>query len=308
MGESHGDLVVKCVRRGKRSEIMRSLFSLVLAATACALPLKTAGAQVISVSNPGFENPPISLCSFGTAATGWTSAGDAALWRCGMFGQCLNSYRVGPPEGQQVAYINSGTLSQTLATNLAANTQYTLRVKVGRRFDCCQSSGIDYTVQLRAGAALLAQDVGSIIITSGTFRMATVRFSTGTSHPNLGQALQIRLAQGTNGQANFDDVQLTAAAADCNSNGVFDAIDIANGAADANGNGVPDSCETRTCVADVNPPIIGDGLVNVGDLLAVITAWGPCNGCSADLAPAHGNASVNVSDLLGVITAWGPCP
>lgn len=287
---------------------MRRLSHLVVAAIACALSLKTTWAQVISVSNPGFENPSISLCSFGSAATGWNATSDAALWRCGMFGQCLNSYRFGAPEGQQIAYINSGTLSQTLSANLAANTQYTLRVKVGRRFDCCQSSGLDYTVQLRAGTALLAQDAGSIVITSGTYRMATVRFSTGSTHPNLGQALQIRLAQGTGGQANFDDVQLTAAPADCNSNGVFDSIDIANGAADANGNGVPDSCESRTCAADVNPPITGDGLVNVGDLLAVITSWGPCTGCAADLSPAHGNAQVNVSDLLGVITAWGACP
>ena len=59
-----------------------------------------------------------------------------------------------------------------------------------------------------------------------------MRFSTGAAHPNLGQALQIRLLQGTNGQANFDEVELTAAPADCNSNGIFDAIDIANGAPD----------------------------------------------------------------------------
>lgn len=287
----------------------RTSCAIIFAATlASAVFTRNCVAQAIAVTNPGFEQPSVSLCSFGTAATGWTATADGAIWRCGMFGQCLGSYRLGPPAGQQIAYINSGTLSQTLATNLAPNTSYTLRVKVGRRFDCCQSSTTDYTVQLRAGAALLAQDVGSIVITNGTFRQCTVRFATGATHPNLGQALQIRLSQGGSGQANFDDVQLTAAPADCNSNGIFDAIDIANGSPDANVNGVPDACETRTCTADVNPPITGDGVVNVGDLLAVITSWGPCAGCPADMVPAHGNAQVNVSDLLGVITAWGACP
>ena len=100
----------------------------------------------------------------------------------------------------------------------------------------------------------------------------------------------------------------TAAPADCNSNGIFDAIDIANGAPDVNANGVPDSCDVRTCAADVSPPITGDNVVNVSDLLAVIGTWGACSGCAADFVPAHGNAQVNVSDLLGVISAWGACP
>lgn len=268
----------------------------------------SAKAQVIPVTNPSFESPSLGPCSFNADAAGWTESGNAGVWGCGSLAQCLNSYRIGPPAGAQIGFINSGTLTQTVAANLTANTRYTLQVKVGRRYDCCQSSGTDYTVQLLAGAAVLAQDAGSIVITNGTFRMTTVRFSTGATHPNLGQALQIRLLQGTNGQANFDDVQLTAAPADCNSNGIFDAIDISNGAPDVNANGVPDSCETRTCAADVAPPVTGDNLVNVSDLLSVISQWGPCISCASDFVPAHGNQQVNVSDLLGVISAWGPCP
>jgi hypothetical protein len=56
--------------------------------------------------------------------------------------------------------------------------------------------------------------------------------------------------------------------------------------------------------------INGDGLVNVIDLLAVISAWGPCPGapgdCPADIAPApNGDGTINVLDLLMVITNWG---
>ena len=48
----------------------------------------------------------------------------------------------------------------------------------------------------------------------------------------------------------------------------------------------------------------GDGIVGFADLLAVITAWGPCpegGGCPADL---DGNMIVDFADLLIVLTNW----
>ncbi len=54
------------------------------------------------------------------------------------------------------------------------------------------------------------------------------------------------------------------------------------------------------CPADTN----NDGQVNVTDLLAVITAFGPCTGCPADI---NHDGVVNVADLLAVIAAFGPC-
>jgi hypothetical protein len=39
-------------------------------------------------------------------------------------------------------------------------------------------------------------------------------------------------------------------------------------------------------------------------LLAIIGAWGPCVGCSADI---NGDDVVDVTDLLTIIAAWGPC-
>jgi len=49
----------------------------------------------------------------------------------------------------------------------------------------------------------------------------------------------------------------------------------------------------------------GSGTVDVIDLLAVISAWGPCSGCNEDI---DGNDAVDVLDLLAVISAWGECP
>ena len=61
-----------------------------------------------------------------------------------------------------------------------------------------------------------------------------------------------------------------------------------------------DTCGSpSTCDADVN----GDGTVDVGDLLEIISAWGT-NDAAADV---NGDGMVNVSDLLIVIDAWGVC-
>jgi hypothetical protein len=64
------------------------------------------------------------------------------------------------------------------------------------------------------------------------------------------------------------------------------------------------------CPADISPAPNGNGWVNVDDLFAVISAWGPCPGscppsCSADI---DYNCWVNIDDLFAVISAWGPCP
>lgn len=61
------------------------------------------------------------------------------------------------------------------------------------------------------------------------------------------------------------------------------------------------------CQADVN----GNNLVNIDDLVAVITSWGACPSppasCPADVSPAGGDGQVNIDDLVVVITGWGPC-
>jgi probable HAF family extracellular repeat protein len=53
---------------------------------------------------------------------------------------------------------------------------------------------------------------------------------------------------------------------------------------------------------DVN----GDFAINVDDLLAVITAWGPCPPAPAScIADFDGDGAVDVDDLLAVIVNWG---
>lgn len=55
------------------------------------------------------------------------------------------------------------------------------------------------------------------------------------------------------------------------------------------------------CVGDLN----NDNVVNVLDLLSLLSAWGDCPGCPEDL---NGDDVVNVLDLLEQLGAWGECP
>jgi CxxC motif-containing protein (DUF1111 family) len=91
----------------------------------------------------------------------------------------------------------------------------------------------------------------------------------------------------------FDDVP-----ADCNANGVVDMLDILLGEADEDNNGVLDECQT--CMGDID----GDNMLGVGDILAIIGAWGPCSNCAADI---DGDGVVNVTDLLYIVGNWGAC-
>lgn len=51
-----------------------------------------------------------------------------------------------------------------------------------------------------------------------------------------------------------------------------------------------------------SPDFNGDGLVNVSDLLIMLSEWGDCATCQADL---NGDGTVDVLDLLQLLHAWG---
>lgn len=82
----------------------------------------------------------------------------------------------------------------------------------------------------------------------------------------------------------------------------------------AAGGGGPVSSDLTVVINGARPPCpanicgVGDDTVNVLDLLAIISSWGPCvvaNNCPADI---NDDGTVNVLDLLLVIGEWGPCP
>ncbi len=67
-----------------------------------------------------------------------------------------------------------------------------------------------------------------------------------------------------------------------------------------------DGCILENTIASCCPADLDDsGAVDFGDILAVLSAWGPCEGdCPEDL---DYSGDVGFSDLLIVLGSWGPC-
>ncbi|MDP6986925.1 MAG: hypothetical protein QGG74_02665 [Phycisphaerales bacterium] len=64
-----------------------------------------------------------------------------------------------------------------------------------------------------------------------------------------------------------------------------------------------DNVVEPSCLCDSD--FDGNGVVDISDLLVVVSSWGVCEpGCVGD---ANGDTMVNADDLLMVISAWGVC-
>src|SRR5690606_19648952 len=104
----------------------------------------------LPVLNPSFEQPALADGGFTGTITDWQIVGAAS----GVFNPTATQYPTQQAtDGEQVAYSNGGSIRQTLAAMLEANTTYTLQVDIGDRLD----TGVPgYTVELWAGGVLLA--------------------------------------------------------------------------------------------------------------------------------------------------------
>ena len=156
----------------------------------------------IAVQNASFELPDVSGFSCADP-TGWDATGGACL-------QGINDEDTGmfaAPDGEQVAYVNTGTsLSHTLTNTLSVGTQYDLTVAIGTRSDV----GGSYDVRLMAGGDILSSTNGAL--TAGTaFQDVTVSYTAPASHAQLGEPLVIYLTGST--QPQYDHIRLTAQAA-----------------------------------------------------------------------------------------------
>lgn len=220
----------------------------------CLLALcpSSVSADAITVVNPGFED--ISGESQNNEFTfgplnGWdlydpdsiTGGGAGGTYFIGTLTPTAPTFfTAGAPEGQRVGiafnYSNSGGqgeygMQQTLTDTLQANTTYMLDVEIGNITSGTAQNGSffdlsgfpGYRVDLLAGGVILAQDNNSLAgsIAEGEFETTTVSFTTGSTHAQLGQALQIRLVNlnvidpgspNADLEVDFDNVRLDASA------------------------------------------------------------------------------------------------
>lgn len=112
--------------------------------------------------------------------------------------------------------------------------------------------------------------------------------------------LELDLAIGSDASQHFDSGMVTAGAQ-------WPAISIPVAL-----HGAPACYDVRMTVAarPLHADINQDGVVNIDDLVAIITHWGECppeaNPCMGDVTPEpDGDRAVNIDDLIKVITEWG---
>jgi hypothetical protein len=179
-------------------------------------------AALLTVANNSFEAPIITgspgfnFVSSGSTSNNWTFTGGTQQGFANpTIGHNSGNSWYGPspspgiiPNGNQVAWSNGGTISQTLSATLQANTVYTLGAFVGNRL------GLNfpgYNIELYAGGNFLASNSG-VPPTDGSFGYVTVDYTSGIS-VTPGQQLEIRLnsLSGFQGQTNFDNITLDAA-------------------------------------------------------------------------------------------------
>jgi hypothetical protein len=175
-------------------------------------------AASIFIANNSFENPMITTPSgFNTVSSGtsnnWTFTGgtEQGFANPTIAHNAGGSWYGSPanlPDGNQIAWSNGGTISQTLSATLQANTVYTLGAFVGNRLSLDFPG---YNIELYAGGNLLASNSG-VTPGDGTFAPVTVSHTSGIS-VTPGQQLEIRLTSltGFNAQTNFDNITLDAA-------------------------------------------------------------------------------------------------
>jgi PEP-CTERM motif len=146
-------------------------------------------AEMIAVTNFSFEDPITDLGGTGTI-TGWTRTdatdGAAGVWRPDV---PFRFFAI--PDGEQIAFLQSGAIYQVLSDVLTANTLYELQVDVGETAFEPLLPG-QYAVQLRAGGTLLAES-SSPDPAFKSFSTTTVAFFAAAGNPLLGQNLEIRL-------------------------------------------------------------------------------------------------------------------
>jgi len=201
---------------------VRLLISGICALAFCILTTG-AWADSISVQNASFElfaNPPGGLnetcagtgCAFNDVADGaipdWTPSVNASA---GSFQPGSNTmYFNSTFNSGIVAYINSGSISQTLGVSVLPDSTYTLSVDVGRRFDV---AGANYSLNLLDGSNVLGtctQSGSNASIAAGTFADIALTCTTGASVP--AGLLGIELT-GSGRQIDFDNVQLSVVSA-----------------------------------------------------------------------------------------------
>ncbi len=176
---------------------------------------RPAAKQPNSVDNWNFErrvalpyrNAALGDCNF--EIPGWKRTAESGIWT--PTGKVLAAH-----EGRQVAYLNSGEISQALSTTVQAGTEYTLSMRLGARSDTGRAA---YRIRLLAGTKVVASDDSKrLAVFNGGNPDGWTAVSTSfcTRDASLvGKAITIVIAKRGGVQLDVDAVRLTSRPGAC---------------------------------------------------------------------------------------------
>lgn len=188
-----------------------------------------AQAASVTINNPSFEAPVaasgVNGVTLGNGASydsgvgaiaDWTGGGNSGVFNPNGQTEYYTATGLAQIDGNQIAYSNGDTISQTLSATLAANTTYTLSLLVGDRSDVNNSGTVfsyglyDATTNTLLAGAVNVTEAAAFTGLKGTFINPTASYTSGLS--GVGDTLEIRLNANTV-QYDFDNVKLDASSA-----------------------------------------------------------------------------------------------
>jgi hypothetical protein len=165
-------------------------------------------ATPITIVNPSFEQQVGLNLSDGAwePASGGQIFGWNATGRAGTYNPTTSEFAVEAPDGDDIAFINSGWIGQWLGTNVIDNAIYTLQTDVGARV----SGSLVYTAEIVARAlgqptTVLATLSGAPLV--GTWQTIDVIYDVSSNPSYVGWELGVRF-YGSGVQVNLDNVRL----------------------------------------------------------------------------------------------------
>ena len=193
---------------------IRSLATVFCAAAALSSLSTAALAGPISIANASFESP-VQSAPLGYSTTGiasWVTTGTAGVWNPTLTASPNYAATWGTtplPDGSQIGFSTGGTIAQTLGTNYATGSLYSLTVAFGNRLDGPYiPTGV--TMQLFAtntGTIVATQNINVGSITRGTFQDFTLSYTADGS--SNGKAIGILFTSGGE-QLDIDNVRLNS--------------------------------------------------------------------------------------------------
>ncbi|MFM7052002.1 MAG: dockerin type I domain-containing protein [Planctomycetota bacterium] len=193
------------------------------------------------------------------------------------------------------AFANSGTVAQTVKSNLAGTTTATVSKSVWYSFTPATTGAYSISLCGATGDTMLA--IGEVCPAVGT-RFEAIAFNddaclvAGSTTSNLASTIDATNGGATGAFAGFPLAQdLVAGVTYYILAGSYLSTAVLSGTLKIDGPPQGDP-------ADLD----GNGIVNAADLSILLAAWGPCSGCAADL---NGSGSVDAADLATLLAAWG---